>query len=415
MNYGYSNRVILHCDLNNFFASVEAYHNPELNNYPTAVCGSADDRHGIVLAKNEKAKKYGVKTAEAIWQAKQKCPDLVCVPPHYDEYVKFSKAVRQIYYDYTDMVEPFGMDECWLDVTGSTMLFGSGEEIAHTIRKRVKEEIGLTISVGVSFNKVFAKLGSDLKKPDAVTVLSQENFKEKIWHLPASSLIGIGPSTTRALERIGLRTIGEVAGCKPKILEIEFGKCGLDLWRNTNGFDCSPVVDVSEQPMAKSYSKGLTPPKNLTNDGEINALFVSLAESIAHSMREDGVMARVVTISIRDENLITIDRQKRLDNPTRLIERLVGTAMELFRENWSWSKEVRSISIRVSDFVRENEFCQYSLFTDNAKEDKLEKLQKQVDDIRGKYGKNCIVRASAMTTVKQEEDKEIYNSFHPKF
>ncbi len=415
MNFGYSNRVILHCDLNNFFASVEAYYNPELNNYPMAVCGSVDDRHGIVLAKNEKAKKFGVKTAEAIWQAKQKCPDLVCVSPHYDEYVKFSKAVREIYCQYTDMVEPFGMDECWLDVTGSSMLFGSGEEIANKLRERIKNEIGLTISVGVSFNKVFAKLGSDMKKPDAVTVLSQENFKEKIWHLPANSLIGVGPATSVALERMGLHTIGDVARCKVRTLEIELGKFGLDLWRNTNGYDCSPVVDASKMPSAKSYSKGHTPPKNLKNDGEVNALFVALAESVAHSMRMDKVLATVVSISVRDENLVTIERQMKLSNPTRLIENLVSAAMKLFKENWNWSKEVRSITIQVSKFVGENDFAQYSLFADNQKEDKLEQLQKQVDNIREKYGKNSIIRAAAMTAPSTKEEKEEFNSFHPKF
>lgn len=409
----YNNRVILHCDLNNFFASVETYYNPELAKVPMAVCGSAEERHGIVLAKNEKAKAYGVKTAEPIWQAKNKCPNLVCVEPHYDRYVDFSRRVRAIYSEYTDMVEPFGIDECWLDVTGSSLLFGTGEEIAYAIKERIKSEIGVTISVGVSFNKVFAKLGSDLKKPDAVTVLTQENFKEKIWHLSADSLIGVGKSTAKTLERIGLRTIGDVANCKMSLLELELGKNGLELWKIVNGYDTSPVLKTDSLPKAKSYSHGTTQAKNLTNDDEVRATFVSLAESIAHNLRKDGVLASVVSISIRDERLVTIERQRKLAQPTRLVENLVSTAMELFSENWDWRKEVRSVTIHASNFVDESDACQFNLFCDNERNEKLEKLESQVDVIRSKYGDTSVIRASAMK-IKKPDQEEAYNPFHPK-
>lgn len=413
MYQGYSNRVILHCDLNNFFASVEAFYDPSLKDVPMAVCGSVEERHGIVLAKNEYAKKYGVKTAEAVWQAKNKCPNLVCVSPHYDRYVDFSHRVRKIYEEYTDTVEPFGIDECWLDVTGSRLLFGTGEEIADTLRKRIKEEIGLTISVGVSFNKIFAKLGSDMKKPDAVTVLTAENFKEKIWHLPADSIIGVGKSTIKALNRIGLRTIGDVANCKERILEIELGKMGAELWKNCNGFNNSPVVKSELFPAAKSYSKGMTPPKSLENNNQVRALFLFLSESVAHSMRCDGVFASLVTVSIRDDNLITVNRQRRLTKPTRIVEKLTDTAMELFTENWEWTKNVRSVTIRVSDFVNEDSLSQYSLFEDNQKSDKLEKLQDNIDKIREKYGKESIVRATTMN-IGKPENSNVYNPFRPK-
>lgn len=409
----YNNKVILHCDLNNFFASVETFYKPELKDVPMAVCGSREERHGIVLAKNEKAKAFGVKTAEPIWQAKNKCPDLVCVEPHYDEYVKFSRQVRAIYSQYTDMVEPFGIDECWLDVTGSYLLFGTGEDIAYQIKDRVKQEVGVTISVGVSFNKVFAKLGSDLKKPDAVTVLSKENFKEKIWQLPADSLIGVGKSTMAALERIGLHTIGDVARCRRSLLELELGKNGLELWKVVNGYDTSPVLKTDSLPKAKSYSHGTTQAKNLTNNDEVRATFVSLSESVAHNLRKDGVLASVVSISIRDDRLITIERQRKLSRPTRLVETLVATAMELFEENWDWHCEVRSVTIHATGFVDEGEAYQYSLFCDNDKNERLERLEEHVDKIREKYGNASVVRASAMK-IKKPDQEEAYNPFHPK-
>lgn len=409
----YNNRVILHCDLNNFFASVEAFYKPELKLVPMAVCGSVEERHGIVLAKNDKAKAFGVKTAEPIWQAKNKCPELVCVEPHYDRYVDFSGRARAIYSEYTDMVEPFGIDECWLDVTGSSLLFGTGEEIAHNIRERIKSEIGVTISVGVSFNKIFAKLGSDLKKPDAVTVLSKENFKEKIWDLPADSLIGVGKATMRTLERIGLKTIGDVARCKTRILELELGKNGLELWKAVNGYDTTPVLKTDSLPKAKSFSHGTTQPKNLVNEDQVRATFISLAESVAHNLRKDSVLASVVSISIRDERLVTIERQRKLRQPTRLVEELVSTAMELFRENWDWHSEVRSVTIHAGDFVSDSEARQYCLFCDNEKNEKLETLESYVDKIRAKYGKNSVVRASAMK-IKKPEQEGLYNPFHPK-
>lgn len=415
MNNGFSNRVVLHCDLNNFFASVESFYEPSLKDVPMAVCGSVEERHGIVLAKNDKAKAFGIKTAEPVWQAKNKCRELVCVSPHYDRYVDFSRRIRAIYEEYTDLVEPFGIDECWLDVTGSRLLFGSGEEIAETLRKRIKEEIGVTISVGVSFNKIFAKLGSDMKKPDAITVITQENFKKKIWNLPADSVIGVGRSTMKALERIGLKTIGDVAECRQRTLEIELGKSGLELWKNFNGYNNSPVVPSGSMPAAKSYSKGHTPPKSLKNDDEVKRLFIKLAESVARSMRKDGVFAGLVSISIRNENLVTIERQRKLTEPTRLIETLVGTAMELFRENWEWNGLVRSVTLHVSSLVREESSCQYSLFVDNLKNQKLEKLQENINEIRKKYGRDCIVRAAAIDSDSVEAPQTgAYNPFHAK-
>ena len=211
-------RNILHCNMNNFYASVECMLNPALKEYPVAVCGSVEERHGIDLAKNYKAKAFDVKTGDTVWQAQQKCRDLVIVPPHYEEYIKYSKLARSVYERYTDQVQPYGMDECWLDITGTGSLFGSPVEVANKIRETIKFELGLTISVGVSFNKIFAKLGSDMKKPDAVTVIPKDTFREKIWKLPSADLLGVGRATQRTLDSYGIRTIGALAQTNPEFL-----------------------------------------------------------------------------------------------------------------------------------------------------------------------------------------------------
>lgn len=387
-----SDRVILHCDLNNFFASVETYFDPSLKDYPMAVCGSKEDRHGIVLAKNDKAKAFGVKTAEPIWQAKKKCPTLLCIPPHYKWYAAFSKRVKEIYYDYTDLVEPFGIDECWLDVTGSGLLFGTGEEIAEILRERVKREMGLTISVGVSFNKIFAKLGSDMKKPDAVTVISHENFREKVWPLPADSMIGVGKSTMKELEKLGLHTLGDVANAPFELMEQRLGKSGIYLWRHVNGFSNSPVTNETKFPAAKSYSHGTTPSENFKSEEEIRNTLIHLCETLSRQMRRDKVMATTVSLAIRDEKLVRTERRQKLSQPTRLVEPIVNSAMELYRKNFSYLPEIYSVTIGASDLVDDDICPQMSLFADTEKEEKMEKLESEIETIRNKFGKGAIIR-----------------------
>ena len=204
-------RVILHCDLNCFYASVELLSHPDLRDVPMAVCGDPNSRHGIILAKNEPAKKFGIQTAETIWQAKKKCPDLVLLPPHHDLYREYSRKVNAIYDEYTDLVEPFGIDESWLDVTHTLHLFGGdARALADALRERMKRQLGLTLSVGVSFNKVFAKLGSDYKKPDATTVISRENWKELVWPLQVGDLLYVGGAARKLLKQYGITTIGQL-------------------------------------------------------------------------------------------------------------------------------------------------------------------------------------------------------------
>ncbi|MFI3141262.1 MAG: DNA polymerase IV [Clostridia bacterium] len=391
-----SERIILHCDLNNFFASVESFYKPELKTVPMAVCGSVEERHGIVLAKNEIAKAFGIVTAEPVWQAKQKCRDLVIVPPQYDKYVEFSDRAKKVYGEFTDLVEPFGIDECWLDVTNSTKLFGSGEEIALQIKEKMKQELGITISVGVSFNKVFAKLGSDLKKPDAITVLSKENFKDRIYNLKAEEMIGIGKKTKQKLNSLGIYTIGELAFCDKKILELTFGKLGVQLWAHANGHDYSPVIAMKDTPAAKSYGRSLTRRNDLKNNEQVKRIFLYLCEKVATSLRENHVLASTVAINVRDTNLVTREFQKQLTQPSRLVQTLLECAMELFEKNWTWANDIRSIGISAQNLMGEKSHFQLNLFCDTVKNDNQEKLESEVFNIRKKFGNKAIVRATAM-------------------
>ena len=285
-------RSILHCDMNNFYASVECMLDPSLKNYPVAVCGSVEERHGIVLAKNYKAKAYDIKTGEAVWQAKQKCKDLIVVPPHYEEYIKYSKLARSIYSRYTDQVEPYGMDECWLDISGTENIFGSPEYVANEIKETIKFELGLTISVGVSFNKVFAKLGSDMKKPDAITVITADDFKNQIWHLPASDMLGVGRATQKILDSYCINTIGELANTSPSFLKARLGKNGISLWQFANGNDCSRVMNKDFVSPIKSVGHGITTIQDLEKPEQVWPVFLELTQDIGHKLKVHQKCAR---------------------------------------------------------------------------------------------------------------------------
>lgn len=390
-------RTILHCDLNNFFASVECLYRPQLKDVPMAVCGSTQLRHGIVLAKNEAAKKCGVKTAEAIWQAKKKCPCLETVAPSYDRYMEFSRKAREIYARYTDMVEPFGADECWLDVSGSDLLFGDGESIADEIRRTVKKELGLTISVGVSFNKVFAKLGSDIKKPDAVTVITRDSFKRQVWPLAVEEMIGVGGSIKKALNGVGIYTLGELAGTTPEFLSLILGKAGRALYSYANGLDASPVISERLLPAAKSYGRSATCRYDLTDELQVKRVMLAMSEKVAHCLREDRVMAGLIQISVKDSDMCVHEHQKRPEQPTRLVEMLLSSGMELFNSYYTWEKPVRAVGIRACELVNEEDAIQYTLFYSGERYEKLERLESRVDEIRRRYGKQAIVRAGIMT------------------
>ncbi len=391
-----SDREILHCDLDNFFASVETFYRPELGKVPMAVCGSEEERHGIVLAKNQLAKQYGIKTAQAIWQAKQLCPSLVTVEPHYDRYVDFSRRARAIYDSYTDMVEPFGIDECWLDVTGSGLIFGSGEDIARQINRRIKEEIGITVSVGVSFNKCFSKLGSDLNKPDGVTVITRENFKDTVWGLPVQSLLWVGKSTLATLERMGIYTIGDICRTRLSALEAVLGKNGKSLYANAMGMDSSPVLRESEMPPAKSIGRSVTGSADLKSDLEVFRVLLSLSEEVSEKLRSCSLLAGGIQIHIRDSMLVTVERSIKLERPTRLAKELANEGFRLFKSNWQWHRQVRSIGIRATRLECDSSDFQLQFDYDYAKALREERIEQSVDSLRKRYGSQAVVRAALL-------------------
>lgn len=390
-------RTILHCDLNNFFASVEIHDNPELAKYPVAVCGSEAERNGIVLAKNMLAKNYGVKTAEPIWQAKQKCPDLVTVSPHYDRYMHFSSLAREIYCKYSYAVESFGIDECWLDVTHCGRLFGSGVEIANKIRNEIKENLGLTISVGVSFNKVFAKLGSDMKKPDAVTEISKENFKRKIYDLPATDMLWVGRSTAITLNRFAIKTIGDVADANPEFLKQILGVNGQTLWRNANGLDDSPVQNVGWEPEIKSIGNSTTTIRDIDKIDEVSGVFLALSQMVSTRLRKHGFKARGIQIHVKDNNLISHEYQCFLEMPTRSSRVIHDTAMTLFKKSFCKSG-IRSLGVRAIKLVSDNSVEQMSLLFDYKFQEKIESLENASDKLNERYGKNTVRSATLLNS-----------------
>lgn len=387
-----SERVILHCDLNNFFASVSLLSNVTLYDMPVAVCGSVEARHGIVLAKNEIAKKYGVKTAEAIWEAKAKCPDLVTLPPDYKKYNEYSLKARRIYERYTDLIEPFGIDECWLDVTGSVRVFGTGEEIAHHIRREIKAELGITISVGVSFNKVFAKLGSDMKKPDAVTVISRENFREKVWGLPASDLLFIGKNTAAKLRNSGVFTIGDIAACDETMLNRLLGKNGVMLRTYALGEDISPVTPPKEEDMPKSIGRSVTPDHDIKDNEEVWKILLEISEDISRQLHAKDLYATCIQVHTRDTSLNIKEFGKTFSTPSNISMILAKRALQIFEENYMWSLPLRSVGFRVTNLKNENIAIQQDMFSDINEDKKAEIIEDSILTLRQKFGQNSIKR-----------------------
>lgn len=392
-------RTILHCDCNGFYASVECVFHPELRKVPMAVCGDPESRKGIILAKNELAKKYNVTTAETVWQAKKKCPELVLVKPHHDLYQQFSKKVNAIYARYTEQVEPFGIDESWLDVTGSRMLFGGGKKIADELREVVKRELGLTISVGVSFNKVFAKLGSDYKKPDATTIISRQNYKSLVWPLPAEALLYVGKASKEVFYKLGIHTIGDLAAMSEEVLVTKLGKIGSQLHAYANGEDGSPVASIYDRQEAKSVGNGMTFKRNLLGVEDIKSGVLYLSDSVAARLRRYGYQCRTVSVALKDPQFHTMQKQTTLDSPTDLAKDIYDISMELILSFWDLQKPIRAITVTASHFDEGEGGKQLSLFDkaeDGARHEKRKSLEKAVDGIRGRYGKGSISYAQIL-------------------
>ena len=409
-------RQILHVDCNNFYASVECLYHPEIRNYPVVVAGDAANRHSVIMAKNLIAKKLGIQTGDVVWQARARVPNLVVMSPDYPKYIKYSRRCREIYREYTEQVEPFGLDECWLDLTGSLpMLKKDAVAVAEEIRRRVKYELGITVSIGVSYNKIFAKLGSDLKKPDAVTVIPKENFKEIVWNLPVSDLLYVGDRTASKLELIAVNTIGDLARLDIEIARRKFGKMGEILWAFANGYDSTPVRKVGEEAVIKSIGNGITCHRDLENEQDVKLVFQILAESVASRLRESGMKCKGVQIMLRGNDLSGFVRQHKVRLPMNTSEPLVDEAMDLLRRNWRWQRRLRSISLSGIYLVSADTEMQLSLFDDKA--EKLlvqENLEKAVDWIRWRFGHGYIKRCSSMLDAKLTNfNPRDYDLIHP--
>ena len=382
-------RVILHADCNSYFASVESIDHPEYKMVPMAVCGDPELRHGIILAKNELAKAYHIETAETIYSAKKKCPDLLLVPAHHEKYTAVCERINAIYESYTDLVERFSIDESFLDVTGSRHLFGSGRVIADELRRCVREEIGVTISVGVSFNKCFAKMGSDYKKPDATTVISRENYKELLWPLPIGELLFVGKSGAAVLRDHGILTIGDLAQADSHSLSTFLGKTGLYLQRSARGEDLSPVLPTDYEEQPKSISHNVTFDHDLIDPSEIMAGLTLISDQVGTRLRHKKLFASVVQIQIKDTNLKVTNRQKKLEEYTSSTRLIRDTAVDLLRENWPSEKPIRMLSVGVTGLSMDG-VQQLSMFSDTSKMEKARRLDETVDSIRSKFGKDAV-------------------------
>ena len=391
-------RYILHCDLNNFFASVECLKNPNLKNVPMAVSGDPKKRHGVILAKNDIAKRYGIYTPETVYSALKKCPGLVLVESHHDEYIKYSKLVNEIYLKYTDRVEPASIDESYLDITESTLLFGKPIDIAYRIKEEVKNTLGLTISVGVSFNKVLAKMGSDMKKPDAVTVLSPSNFKEKLYPLPVENLIFVGKSLANSLKKIRIKTIGDLANYDKKVIEKKFGKNGLMAYNFANGIDSDYVQYYNKKHIPKSISKGYTFPKDINDKKILIGYAKKIVDEIAEKLRKEKLNCRCVSIALKDSNLISVSKQKIIEK-TDLFQDITCGVLDLLNKNYTSGNMIRAITIGVTNLESDDEPIQINFFdeyVESGKSLKLENVTNKLDELKNIYGKNIINFASVL-------------------
>lgn len=401
------NRTILHSDCNCFYASVELLHHPELRGKPVAVGGDPEARHGIVLTADYTAKRRGVKTGMALWQARQVCPDIIFLPPRMDLYLRFSRMAQEIYAEYTDKREPYGIDESWLDVTDSVSLKGDGYHIAQEISSRMKKELGITVSVGVSFNKIFAKLGSDYKKPDAITTMNKDEYRDKAWPLPVSDLLYVGSATNNKLRGIGIRAIGDLARTEESLLVRKLGKMGSILWAFANGYDESPVKIENTSAPIKSVGNSTTTPKDMETDEDVKIVLYILAESVAARLRENGFRCRTVEISIRDKDLLHFSKQVKLQNASNITREIAEAGYKLYKESYRmpadehelknsrpefYQKPLRSIGIRGTDLVTDYFWEQLDMFMDPQAREKQMKVDAAVDNIRKRFGFYSIQR-----------------------
>lgn len=392
--------LFVHIDMNNFYASVECRVNPSIADKPVAVAGSPEKRHGVVLAKNEIAKKLGVKTGDTVSEASAKAPGIVFVPPRFDVYDKVSKRMFGICNRYSYCVEPFGPDECWLDCTETVGLFGDGKKIADALRADIKNELGITASAGVSFTKLFAKLGSDMKKPDATTVITRENFREKVWPLAVGDLCGVGGRTEEKLHKLNIYTIGDLARADERVLKRLLGKPGADLGRVARGEEEGEVREAVRTRDMKSVSHGLTALRDLTTRDDAVTLINYLSELVAVRLKKYRVRARGAYLGVRYTDLTREGKQLSLPRPVRSSSDVADAATRLFDEIWN-GEPLRSIDVGMFALTPDGAPEQLSMFDCESGSDCRERLDDAIAAIRIKYGKSAVIRAAQL-------DEDIY-------
>ena len=395
-------RYILHCDLNNFYASVECLLDERLAGLPVVVCGKVEDRHGIVLAKNMLAKKLGITTGMTLYEAKKLAPNLSTREARHDIYIKYSRMVKRIYRQYSDRVESFGIDEAWIDISHLAKNFEEAANIAHEIRVRIKTEIGLTISVGVSFNKVFAKLGSDLKKPDAVTVIDCDNYKRLVWILPVEELLYVGRATKKKLNNLTIQTIGQLANFDVNLLKNHLGKWGEVLYSYARGEDSGEVKRYEDEDEIKSVGNSLTYYRDISLDEDVEALLLLLAESVTSRMQDYGFnYARTVSLVVTTNDLRSFSRMITINHPTNLSSEIASYAMQLFHKHYNWSNGlVRGLGIAVSNFTSAE---QMEFGEEYQKRKKLERLEETIENVRRRFGRHSVNRGIVLKEKKMAE------------
>lgn len=396
-------RIIIHSDMNSCYASIECSLNPELKGKPVAVGGDEESRHGIILAKTLEAKRFGVVTGEPLWQARRKCPELIIVPAHFDVYMKYSALAHDIYARYTDRIEPMGLDEAWCDITGSILAFGSKEKIAKEIKEAFKNELGITVSIGISFNKIFAKLGSDLAGCDDICQISKEDFKEKVWPLEAGAIMGVGRRTAKRLNACGIKTVGDLAACSPEWLKLNFGVVGIEMWRYANGLDDSEVAKDGYIPVAKSIGHGITCQADLVDENEVWKVFLSLAQNVSQKLKKDELEACGVQIGIRDTTLSTKQFQCELSVATQSAFEISKAALNLFNENYSWNYDVRALTVRAINLRSVNSPFQIDMTHDYQKHKKQKIIDDTVLSIRRRFGEKAVFNCCLMTEEKMPD------------
>ena len=410
---GILERIIFHVDANSFYATVECLYRPELRGKAVSVCGDPEARHGIVLTSSMEAKRRGVRTGMAIWQARQFCPELITVPPDYPLYIHFSKRMRAIVEDYSDKVEAFGLDENWLDLSRPGRTMDDGERIAHELRQRIREELGITVSIGVSFGKVLAKLGSDMKKPDAVTVLRQEDFREKTAPLPVGDLLYIGRATTRKLADISIRTIGELADAPDDVLRSRLGKNGLMIKAFARGEEYSPVRPCTVDAAIKSVGNSTTTPRDITTLEDARCVYYLLAESVAARLRDGGFRTRCVSVSARTTSLVTTSHQCVLDRPTNITSEIADAACRLFAERYADALPMRSVGLQCAMLTATDEPLQLDMLGIQRRREQQERMDAALDGIRRRFGHNVVQRGvvladRAFARINPKEDHVIH-------